>query len=328
MSAPVAPTVRRPIPSAGQLRELADLAVAMATETGHLLVNGRPADLVETAGTKTSLTDPVTIMDTRAERLLRERIHDARPDDGMLGEEGASLVARSGLTWVVDPLDGTTNYLYDLPMYAVSVAVVIGDPNTPGAWQPVAAAVCAPMLGTTWSAYLGGGARRLGPACGHPVATARPKPQAPGIPSRDTARDRSLGDGTVRDGSPGDGMPVCVSVRGDLQPALVGTGFSYRAEHRAQQARVLTTILPAVRDVRRMGSAAVDLCFVADGRLDGFFEVGLNSWDVAAGWLIVTEAGGTVTGSGGGAPGPDLVVAANPALHPALAALVGSAIAL
>ncbi len=106
--------------------------------------------------------------------------------------------------------------------------------------------------------------------------------------------------------------------------ALIGTGFGYHPTRRAEQAQVLTRVLPRVRDLRRLGSAAIDLCLVGDGRLDGYFEVGLNPWDLAAGWLIVTEAGGTVSGVGGGAPSGDLVVAANALLQPQLLSLVGT----
>ncbi|HRC63666.1 MAG TPA: inositol monophosphatase family protein [Dermatophilaceae bacterium] len=286
-----------PVPSIDDLSVLEALALTLAHETGQLVHEGRPADLANTTGTKTSDTDPVTVMDTRAEEHLRRRLRAARPDDGLQGEEGSSIPSRSGLTWVVDPIDGTTNYLYDLPLYAVSVAVVVGDPTTPGAWRPVAGAVRAPALDITWSARAGGGAWRRGPA--RPWDVAGPGGEPPAVPAR-------------------------VGRQSHLGPALVGTGFGYQPERRAQQAEVLTRVLPAVRDLRRMGSAAIDLCLVGDGRLDGFFEVGLNPWDLAAGWLVVTEAGGSVSGVGGGAPGVDLVVAANPALHPRLLALLES----
>lgn len=145
-----------PVPSIDDLSVLEVLALTLAHETGQLVHEGRPADLANTTGTKTSDTDPVTVMDTRAEEHLRRRLRAARPDDGLQGEEGSSIPSRSGLTWVVDPIDGTTNYLYDLPLYAVSVAVVVGDPTTPGAWRPVAGAVRAPALDITWSARAGG----------------------------------------------------------------------------------------------------------------------------------------------------------------------------
>ncbi len=286
------------VPSASHLIELQALAVRLAEETGRLVHDGRPADLASTSGTKSSSTDPVTVMDTRAEAHLQAQLRSARPDDGVLGEEGSSIPSGTGLTWVVDPIDGTTNYLYDLPLYAVSVAVVVGDPTTPGAWRPVAGAVHAPALAVTWSARIGGGARRRGPA--------RHVDPAAGEDLRPT-------------------VPVSVGRQDQLGPSLVGTGFGYQSERRARQAAVLTRVLPAVRDLRRMGSAAIDLCLVGDGRLDAYFEVGLNPWDLAAGWLVVTEAGGTVTGAAGGAPSSDLVVAANPALQPRLLALLAQA---
>lgn len=297
MSHPSDPVWRRPGPSAADLLELENLAVSLAEETGRLIHEKRPTDLARTSTTKSSATDPVTVMDTQAEALLRRRLHEARPDDGLLGEEGSVKASRTGLTWVVDPIDGTTNYLYDLPLYAVSVAVVVGDPTIAGAWRPVAGAVRAPVIDVTWSARLGGGARRHAPT----------RPGSAGTPGAAAAN-------------------VALRVGGgdDVGHALIGTGFGYHPTRRAEQAQVLTRVLPRVRDLRRMGSAAIDLCLVGDGRLDGYFEVGLNPWDLAAGWLIVTEAGGTVSGVGGGAPSGDLVVAANALLQPQLLSLVGT----
>jgi len=295
MTASRDPAPRPAPPTAHELAELEALAVRLAEQTGRIVHEGRPDDLASTSVTKSSATDPVTVMDTRAETHLRRSLRELRPGDGLLGEEGSELASRSGLTWVVDPIDGTTNYLYDLPLYAVSVAVVVGDPTTQGAWHPVAGAVRAPALDVTWSAHLHGGARRHGPA--RPWITSPDSGAATGSPAR-------VGPGT------------------DLGSALIGTGFGYRPEQRRDQAQVLARVLPRVRDVRRMGSAAIDLCLVGDGRLDGYFESGLNPWDLAAGWLIVTEAGGVVTGPGGGAPGAGLVVAANPALHGPLRELV------
>ncbi len=267
----------------GLLLELHHLAVELACEAGDLVHAERPADLAPT--TKSSVTDVVTVMDTRSEALLRERLAERRPGDGVLGEEGGGVGGRTGITWVVDPIDGTTNYLYDLPAYAVSVAAVVGVPPRPG-WRPVAGAVCAPALGVVWSARWGGGAWRA-----------------------------RLGGGAVE--------PVRVGSLDDLGRALVGTGFGYRPQSRARQAMILAEVLPRVRDIRRIGSAAVDLCLVADGRLDAFYESGLNPWDLAAGWLVVTEAGGQVVGAGGADPGRDLVVAGNPRLVGHLAAHVG-----
>lgn len=291
------PLLRRAVPSAAELLELEELAVRLAEETGRLVRELRPPDLASTSATKSSDTDPVTVMDTRAEALLRSRLNEARPKDGLLGEEGSAQPSSSALTWVIDPIDGTTNYLYDLPLYAVSVAVVVGDPTSAGSWLPVAGAVRAPVIDVTWSARVGGGARRHGPSRPGTVGTTGP-----------AAAD----------------VPLRISGANDLGQALIGTGFGYHPTRRAQQAQALTRVLPTIRDLRRLGSAAIDLCLVADGRLDGYFEVGLNPWDLAAGWLIVTEAGGTVSGVDGGAPSADLVVAANPLLQPQLLSLVAT----
>ncbi|PID96205.1 MAG: inositol monophosphatase [Actinomycetales bacterium] len=258
------------------------IAVALALEAGRLIRDERPIRLA--TDTKSSNTDVVTDMDTRSEALLHKRIAESCPQDGLLGEEGAHRVGSTGITWVVDPIDGTTNYLYDLPMYAVSVAAVVGSPAGPD-WMPIAGAVHAPVLDTVWSAAAGAGARR--------TVSQRPDPQA-----------------------------IVVGTEHELSRALVATGFGYRAEARARQARLLTRVLPHVRDIRRCGSAAVDLCMVADGRVDAFYESGLRPWDLAAGWLIAREAGAVVTDGAGGHPGEHLVLAANPALHESLGRLV------
>ncbi|MEO7061290.1 MAG: inositol monophosphatase family protein [Lapillicoccus sp.] len=262
---------------------LGHLAVAVALEAGRLIVDGRPDDLVASA-TKSSPTDVVTVMDTRSEELIRSRLLDARPDDGILGEEGADHLGTSAVTWVVDPIDGTVNYLYGIPAYAVSIAAVTGDPGTPGDWEVLAAAVADPSLGIVYHATLGGGAyaTRTGGA----------------------ARRLHVGELDA------------------LAGALVGTGFGYTEERRRHQGELLLQVVPLVRDIRRIGSAALDLCMVASGQLDGFYEVGLNPWDLAGGWLIVAEAGGVVTGPSGGPPTAELTVAGNRAVHAALAAIV------
>jgi myo-inositol-1(or 4)-monophosphatase len=263
----------------GEGAELEELAVELAREAGRLIVEERP-DRVTVAETKSSATDVVTVMDQRAERLLRDRLAAARPDDGILGEEGESTSGSSGLTWVVDPIDGTVNYLYGLAAFAVSVAVVTGDPTTPGAWEPVAAAVDHPVAGETFHARAGGGSF-VSSAAGSPVGL------------RANHVDR-------------------------LDRALIGTGFGYRAEDRRRQGAVVADLLPHVRDIRRAGSAALDLCHVAAGRLDGYYESGLNPWDLAGGQLVLTEAGGRVSGLHGAPPSRDMVIAAGPALHPLL----------
>lgn len=254
----------------GRHADLAALAERAARAAGALIGQGRP-DRVQVASTKTSPVDVVTAMDTAAEALVVELLLAERPDDGVLGEEGGLRAGRSGLTWVVDPIDGTVNYLYGIPAYAVSIAVVQGQPE-PSGWTVLAGCVHNPSTGETWTATAGGGAfldgRRLaGPA--------------------EVALDR----------------------------ALVGTGFGYVASRRRQQAAVLQALLPQVRDIRRIGSAALDLCALAGGRLDAYYERGLQPWDQAAGVLVAREAGARVTGPRGLHPGEDLVVGAAPRLH-------------
>lgn len=273
-------------PAGVAVADLRQVAITLALGAGRLVRDERPTTVA--SSTKTSATDIVTEMDTRSEAWLRTELRTLRPDDGLLGEEGSSLASRTGITWVVDPIDGTTNYLYQLPGYAVSVAAVVGSPPAPG-WRPLAGAVFAPELGMLWSAGRGGGAWRR---------TVEP------------------------DGRLGAPRAVHVGDCCELGSALLATGFGYRPEARAEQARLLTQVLPAVRDIRRLGSAAVDLCLVADGRVDGYYESGLNAWDLAAGWLVATEAGAMVTGAGGAEPSSRLVVAANPVLHPRLVELV------
>lgn len=262
---------------------LGRLAVEVALAAGRLIVDGRPDDLTASA-TKSSPTDVVTVMDTRSEELIRAHLLADRPDDGILGEEGADHLGTSPVTWVVDPIDGTVNYLYGIPAYAVSIAAVTGDPRSPGAWDVVAAAVADPSLGIVYHATRRGGAHA------------------------------TWVDGSTR--------VLHVGGLAELGGALVGTGFGYTPERRRHQAELLLEVVPQVRDIRRIGSAALDLCMVATGQLDGFYEIGLNPWDLAAGWLLIREAGGTVTGRRGGAPDADLVVAGNPAVHAALAAIV------
>jgi myo-inositol-1(or 4)-monophosphatase len=229
------------------LAELGALAERAARSAGDLVRDQRP-DALGVASTKSSPTDVVTAMDLAAEELITAVLREARPEDGLLGEEGGLRTGTSGLTWVVDPIDGTVNYLYGLPAYAVSVAVVAGDPRPPS-WRVLAGCVHNPASGETWTAVEGGGSfcdgARLGPV------------SAPPLPG-----------------------------------ALVATGFSYLASRRAEQAEVLAALLPRVRDVRRTGSAALDLCAVASGRVDAYYERGVNPWDVAAGWRGVSEAGG------------------------------------
>ncbi len=273
------------LPTADLLAQLELQCVAVATEAGRFIRDDRPAG-VGVADTKSTETDVVTEMDRRSEELLHRRIRELRPEDGILGEEGAEVAGSSGLTWVIDPIDGTVNYLYDIPAYAVSVAVVVGDPQVEGAWRPVAGAVADPC-------------RRL-------VHHAR----------------RDGGAWTRPEDLPDAGTRLTVSSERLLGKALLATGFGYSEAKRREQAETLLRVLPAVRDIRRIGSAALDLVRVADGSVDAYAEAGINAWDLAAGWIIVEEAGGVVTGAGDH-PGKDLTVAAGPALVGQVADLFG-----
>jgi myo-inositol-1(or 4)-monophosphatase len=260
------------------LRQLEDLATSAARAAGRFIVQERPRGL-GVLDTKSSINDIVTEMDQQSEELLRAHLRSARPDDAILGEEGGASQGSSGITWVIDPIDGTVNYLYEIPAYCVSVAAVIGDASTPGRWRPVAGAVCNPLSNQIFHARLGGGALVL------------------------------HGD---------DDTAITVSSAEVLLQSLVATGFGYRPEVRARQGEVLAAILPEIRDIRRAGSAALDLCAVACGTVDAYYESGLNPWDLAAGWLIATEAGALVSGLNDTAPGEAAVVAAGPGIHGSL----------
>jgi myo-inositol-1(or 4)-monophosphatase len=256
-----------PLPDA-LLGDLERLALRVASEAG-LLIADRSAAAV--SATKSSATDVVTEMDRRSQELLAGLLHQARPQDGFYGEEDGDRAANSEITWVVDPIDGTVNYVYDIPAFSVSVAAVQGDPRVPGAWRPIAGAIVNPISGERFWARAGGGAWRQR--------------------GRHTA------------------ARIRVSDQGDLALALVGTGFAYDAPTRSEQAQVLLEVLPRVRDIRRFGSAALDLCHVADGTLDAFYERNLNPWDLAAGWLLVTEAGGRVSNLRGEDPDRGVTIA-------------------
>jgi myo-inositol-1(or 4)-monophosphatase len=276
-------------------RELLVIAIGAALEAGQLLASkeGR----VEVAATKSSPTDVVTEMDGRAEELIRARILVARPDDAILGEEGGQVdgaAAAAPVRWVVDPLDGTVNYLYGLHDWAVSIGVEVdraggGDVGR----EIVAGAVYVPMRGELFTAVRGEGAwleSTRGPgSSGAPGESAIPDSTFERIPLR------------CRPGVP-------------LDQALVATGFGYRAERRTVQGEVVAALLPRIRDIRRNGVASVDLCAVAAGRVDGYYERGLNYWDYAAGALIAAEAGAIVGDSRGGPPSTSMTVAAGPGL--------------
>lgn len=266
------------------LAQLLALARDIAVEAAESAAAARLAG-VEVAATKSTPTDIVTATDRDTEALIRRRILAARPDDGILGEEDTARIGASGLTWVVDPIDGTVNFLYGLPSWAVSIAVVEG-PAEPSSWRALVGVVVNPSTGEVFEASAGGGAR-LGGGPGDGAGTGA------------GAAPRTLRVNT--------GVP--------LGRALVGTGFGYSAERRREQAEVLLAVLPQVRDVRRNGSAALELCALAAGRLDAFYERGLSPWDHAAGALIVREAGALVGGVHGGRESDELVVAAAPGLY-------------
>jgi myo-inositol-1(or 4)-monophosphatase len=249
--------------------ELLDLATSIALEAGELAARRR-REGVHVADTKSSVVDVVTEADREVERLIRNRLADARPGDGILGEEGGGQTGTSGLTWLVDPIDGTTNYLYGIPHYAVSIAVVEGEPD-PLTWADVAGVVHNPASGELFAAAVGEGATLNGTEIN----------VAPPVP---------------------------------MGEALIGTGFAYDSEMRGIQGAIVTRLLPGVRDIRRHGTASLDLSFVACGRLNGYFERTLSPWDHAAGAIIAREAGAIVKGLGENAPNRDFVLAAHPAL--------------
>lgn len=251
--------------------ELLELAVAAAHRAGALLLE-RFAFEATGVRTKSSATDLVSDADTAAERAIVASISRARPDDGWIAEEGTSAASSTGITWVADPLDGTVNYLFRIPVWCVSIAAEDADGG-------VAAVVYDPNRDETFTATRGGGAFR-------------------------------------------NGEPIRVSDRADLATALIATGFEYDPDLRAFQARVVAEVIPKVRDIRRGGSAALDMTSVACGRVDGYYESSTERWDKAAGSLLVQEAGGIVTeltNPSGESPG---VVAAGPGIHAALEALV------
>jgi myo-inositol-1(or 4)-monophosphatase len=261
----------------GSLRALAE---QLATEAAAFVRRRRvevfgvgcpPGETASAVRSKSTPTDPGTIVDTETERLLRDRLAELRPGDPIVGEEeGGSAVGQQGPTWVLDPIDGTVNFLYDIEAYAVSVGVQVDG-------RSVAGAVANVPTGEVFSAALGGGAR-------------------------------------LRRG--GVSIPLRCNAVESLSMALVGTGFGYSPERRRHQAEVLMRLLPEVRDVRRIGSCALDLCMVAAGRLDAYYELGVNVWDWSAGALIAEEAGATMLlpAIGGGERGDDLIVGAAPGI--------------
>jgi myo-inositol-1(or 4)-monophosphatase len=263
-------------------RELQGIAETIARDAGELIARRR-REGVTMASTKSSSVDVVTFADQECEEFVTNALSQVRPEDGFYGEEGADIVGTSGLTWIVDPIDGTVNYLYDIPAYAVSIAVVRGTPD-PGSWEQLAGVVFNPITGELFSAAQGLGA-------------------------------------TMTDAH-GNVHHLAVNTEKDIAHALVATGFGYSSTVRAEQAQTLTRILPVVRDIRRAGSASLDLCFVAAGRLDAYFEQGTKPWDHAAGSLIVREAGGQVGGLKGAPEGENMLISASAGIFPEIEKLL------
>src|SRR5262245_19841035 len=250
-----------------------------------MLAAGRaagPSERPGVAGTRSGPTDVVTEMDQAAEVLIRQRLLAARPQDAILGEEGGEEAGRAGgpgrVRWVVDPLDGTVNYLYGLPDWSVSIAAEVDG-------TVVAGVVTVPSYGEVFTATLGGGAWL--DAGGATVA--------------------------LRCNT---GVP--------LEQALVSTGFGYEVRRRAAQGEVVGAVLPRVRDIRRGGSCAVDLCSLAAGRVDAYYERGVNYWDWAAGGLVATEAGARLGGLARAEASPSMAIAAEPVLFGRLRDLLAS----
>jgi myo-inositol-1(or 4)-monophosphatase len=262
-------------------RALLDLACDAAMEAGRMLAAQRPpgrSGRPDVTSTKSSPTDVVTEMDRAAEVLITERLRARRPDDAFLGEESGES-GQGRVRWVIDPLDGTVNYLYGLADWAVSIAAEVNG-------TPVAGVVTVPAHDEVFAAVLGEGAWLLA----------------------------------------GDAAPVSLRCNAGvaLAQALVATGFGYAAARRTVQGEVVAAVLPRVRDIRRGGSAAVDLCSVAAGRVDAFYERGLNHWDYAAGGLIAAEAGARLGGLAGRPASTEMTIAAEPLLFGQLHDLLGS----
>ena len=250
---------------------LLDIARPLAIEAGELIESMR--DEVDLAGdTKSSSVDVVTAADQAAEALIVERLLALRPDDGLLGEEGAGRTGSSGVRWIIDPIDGTTNYVYAVPSYGVSIAAELDG-------TLVAGVVYEPVFNRCYSACVGGGAFK-------------------------------------------NGEPITANTNPSVETALVATGFGYIAERRRRQAEILVDLLPRVRDIRRFGSAALDLCYLAEGLVDAYYERGLHPWDLSAGAVIASEAGAVVGDLRGQAAGEHFTLAANPLLFESLRSIL------
>jgi len=256
------------------LDELSALAWQCATGSARLLVDERPANDLQVS-VKSTPTDVVTAMDIASEEHIRALLSTFRPADAVLGEEGGAVSGDTNIRWVLDPLDGTTNYLYGLPVWAVSVAAQMRDPDDSKVWHSIVAVVAAPLLDCTWHARI----------------------------DQPALMDDSSGRHVLQIGT-------CES----LSQALAATGFGYDPRRRAEQGATLAHMSSRVRDIRRMGAASVDLCWVAQGLLDCYWERGLMPWDYAAGELIVRQAGGLAGDLSGGPANEAITVASNSAL--------------
>jgi myo-inositol-1(or 4)-monophosphatase len=250
--------------------ELEHFAIQLASGAAEVIRDQRGHGMAVSA--KSTATDLVTQVDRRVERWLTEEIAAVRPDDAVLGEESGGRAGTSRVRWVLDPIDGTVNFVLGLPQFAVSVAAELDG-------TVVAGAVMNPVSGELFHARAGGGAW-LG-------------------------EQRLSGPREV-----------------PLARAVIGTGFSYDAAGRSRQIALVAELLPLIADIRRLGAASLDLCAVAAGRLDGYFEAGLNPWDYSAGALIAAEAGCAVTGLRGRGPSPRLTAVAGPSLAAELFAVL------
>ncbi len=240
------------------LPALLALATTVATDAATLVLDGL-SRARSSVTTKSSVTDMVTEMDRAAEALIADGIRAQRPDDAIIGEEGTADVGTTEVRWVVDPIDGTTNYLYGLPGFGVSIAAEVDG-------EAVVGVVADPLRGDLYTATKGGGATL-------------------------------------------NGSRIRVSALTDIATALVGTGFAYDPARRRRQATVLVQLLPEVRDIRRFGAASLDLCLVASGRLDAYYEKGLSRWDYAAGALIAAESGARLGDLDGGPASSEFMLA-------------------
>ena len=251
--------------------ELMNLAARIARAAGDIVIRGRRSGRLDSS-TKSTATDMVTKWDGLSEHMIVDAIRSARPGDGIVGEEGTEIASSSGISWLIDPIDGTTNFMYGLSGYAVSIAAT----DESGA---IAGVVFLPTTRELFVAARGHGSW--------------------------------LGERRLE-----------CTTQSDPSTALVGTGFSYSSTLRQRQGARIARLLPNVRDIRRLGAAAPDLCFMADGRLDAYFEENLSPWDMAAGLLVATEAGAIASDFTGGPPRPAEILVSAPGLHSHLIAFL------